>query len=131
VLFEATTPQIWTSAIDEYAIEGLNTQTRKALRTDSLTYSTALTEIGLPSWLKGEYAWGSKEGVPTCSEPFSQVLAWRFESECRGRLATHNRRGFVDEPVILKSLHHEQGKVHAARDVALEDGVAHVLAPHR
>ncbi len=49
----------------------------------------------------------------------------------RGRLAADNRRGLVDELVILEGRHHEQGKVHAARDVALEDGVAHVPAPHR
>ena len=32
--------------------------------------------------------------------------------------------------VVLEGLHREQGKVHPARDVALKDGVAHVLAPH-
>ena len=32
--------------------------------------------------------------------------------------------------VVLEGLHREQGKVHAARDVALKDGDAHVLAPH-
>jgi len=51
--------------------------------------------------------------------------------ERRGRLAANNRRGLEDEPVILEGRHHEQGKVHAARDVTLEDGVAHVPAPHR
>ena len=35
--------------------------------------------------------------------------------ERRGRLAADNRRGLVDERVILKRRHHEQGKVHAAR----------------
>ena len=35
----------------------------------------------------------------------------------------------MDEIVILEGFYHEQGKVHAPRDVALEDGVAHVLAP--
>src|SRR6266545_2985802 len=50
--------------------------------------------------------------------------------ECRGRLAPDDRRGLVDELVILEGLHHEQGKVHAARDVALENGVTHVPAPH-
>src|SRR6476619_4705086 len=51
--------------------------------------------------------------------------------ERRGRLAADNRRGLVDELVVLEGLHHEQGEVHAARDVALQDGVAHVRAPHR
>src|SRR4051794_41362165 len=50
--------------------------------------------------------------------------------ERRGRLAADNRRGLVDELVVLEGFHHEQGEVHAARDVALEDGVAHVSAPH-
>src|SRR2546428_10719597 len=45
--------------------------------------------------------------------------------ECRGRLAADDRRGLVDELIVLEGLHHEQGKVHAARDVALENGVAH------
>src|SRR5439155_20040305 len=50
--------------------------------------------------------------------------------ECRGRLAADDRRGLVDELIVLEGLHHEQGKIHAARDVALENGVAHVPAPH-
>ena len=50
--------------------------------------------------------------------------------ERRGRLAADNRRSLVDELVVLEGLHHEQGKVHATRDVALEDGVAYVPAPH-
>src|SRR6476660_5726016 len=51
--------------------------------------------------------------------------------ERRGRLAADDRWGLVDEVVVLQGFHHEQGKVHAARAVALEDGVAHVPAPHR
>ena len=50
--------------------------------------------------------------------------------ERRGRLAANNRRGLVDELVVLEGRHHEEGKVHPTRDVALEDGVAHVPAPH-
>ena len=48
-----------------------------------------------------------------------------------GVASSSNRRGLVNEIVILQGFHHEYGKVHAAHDVALEDGVAHVLAPHR
>jgi hypothetical protein len=48
----------------------------------------------------------------------------------RGRLAADDRRSLVDELVVLESLDHEQGKVHPARDVALEDRVAYVSAPH-
>lgn len=51
--------------------------------------------------------------------------------ERRGRLAADDRRGLVDELVVLEGLHHEQGEVHAARDVALENGIAHVPTPHR
>jgi hypothetical protein len=47
-----------------------------------------------------------------------------------GRLAADDRRGLVDELVVLEGLHHEEGKVHAAREVALENGVAYVSAPH-
>src|SRR5882672_3732572 len=50
--------------------------------------------------------------------------------ERRGRLAADNRRGLVDELVVLEGRHHEEGKVHAARDVARKDGVAYVPAPH-
>jgi hypothetical protein len=46
--------------------------------------------------------------------------------ECRGRAAPDNGRGFVDKRVILKSLDHELGVVHAARDVACENGIAYV-----
>src|SRR3954452_5745251 len=46
-------------------------------------------------------------------------------------LAADDRGGLVNEIVVFEGLHHEKGEVHAARDVALEDGVAHVPAPHR
>jgi hypothetical protein len=36
----------------------------------------------------------------------------------------------VDELVVLERLDHEEGEVDAAGEVALEDGVAHVPAPH-
>src|SRR3954449_4907120 len=49
----------------------------------------------------------------------------------RRTLAADDRRGLVNEIVVFEGLHHEQGEVHAARDVALEDGVADVAAPHR
>src|SRR5881296_428242 len=50
--------------------------------------------------------------------------------ERRGRLTADNRRGLVDELVVLECGHHEEGKVHATRHVALENGIAHVPAPH-
>src|SRR5207247_11384549 len=50
--------------------------------------------------------------------------------ERRGRLTADNRRGLVDELVVLEGRHHEEGKVHATRRVALENGIAHVPAPH-
>src|SRR6266436_622578 len=50
--------------------------------------------------------------------------------ERRGRLTADNRRGLVDELVVLDGRHHEEGKVHATRDVAFKDRVAHVPAPH-
>src|SRR5438132_4226186 len=49
--------------------------------------------------------------------------------ERRRRVAAHNRRGFVDKRVIFESSHHEERKVHAARDVARQDGVANVPTP--
>ena len=50
--------------------------------------------------------------------------------ECRGCAASDNCRGFVDQLVIHKGLHHEQGEVHAARPIALENGITHMPAPH-
>src|SRR5213075_96743 len=50
--------------------------------------------------------------------------------ERRRRLATDDRRCLVDEIVVLEGFDHEQGEVDAAREVAFEDGVAHVPAPH-
>jgi hypothetical protein len=37
----------------------------------------------------------------------------------------------VDQLVVFEGLYHEQGEVYAACDIALEDGVTHVPAPHR
>src|SRR3954452_3283889 len=48
----------------------------------------------------------------------------------RRTLAANDCRSLVNEIVILERLHHEQCEVHPARDVALEDRVAHVPAPH-
>jgi hypothetical protein len=49
----------------------------------------------------------------------------------RRRSAADNCWGLVDQLVVLEGLYHEQGEVHAARDVAFEDRVAHVPTPHR
>src|SRR5690242_16898564 len=50
--------------------------------------------------------------------------------ERRGRLAAHDRGGLVNQLVVVKSIHHEEGEVDAVRDVALENGITHVPAPH-
>ena len=49
--------------------------------------------------------------------------------ERRRRVAADNRRGFVDKRVVFESSHHEERKVHAARDVARQDGIANVPTP--
>src|SRR5581483_4024104 len=49
--------------------------------------------------------------------------------ECRRRVAPNNCRGFVDKRVIFESSHHEMGEVHAACDVARQNGVANVPTP--
>ena len=49
--------------------------------------------------------------------------------ERRQRVAANNRRCFVDKRVIFESRHHEEGKIHAARDVARQNGVANVPTP--
>src|SRR6185295_19250086 len=50
--------------------------------------------------------------------------------ERRGGLAADDRGGLVSQFVVVESLHHEKGEVDAARDVALENGITHVAAPH-
>ncbi len=67
--------------------------------------------------------------LPSETVPLSSSLAGGV-SECRGCLAADDRRRFVDEFVVLEGLHHEQGEVHAARDVAPKNWVAHVSAPN-
>src|SRR5256885_13870789 len=49
----------------------------------------------------------------------------------RGCPAPDDRRCLVYQLVVLEGRYHEQGEVHSARDVALEDGVTYVPAPHR
>jgi len=44
----------------------------------------------------------------------------------RGCPATDDRRCLVYQLVVLEGRYHEQGEVHAARDVALENGVTYV-----
>src|SRR3954447_22153047 len=48
--------------------------------------------------------------------------------ERRRALAADDRRGLVNKIVVFEGLHHEQAEVHAARDVALVEGVAHVAS---
>src|ERR1700680_3679279 len=53
------------------------------------------------------------------------------ERKRRSRPAPDNRRGFVDELVVVDCRHHELGEVHATRDVAVQNGVPYVPAPYR
>ena len=50
--------------------------------------------------------------------------------ERRRALPADDRGRLVNQIVVLERLDHEEGEVHAARDVALEDRVADVAAPH-
>src|SRR3954454_3406142 len=86
----------------------------------------------LGSWVLSSACLGwSAVRVSSLEDPRSLTSSFSGGvGECRGRLAADDGRGLVDELVVLEGLHHEQGEVHAARDVALEDGVAHVSAPH-
>ncbi len=78
----------------------------------------------------------SRDGV-VCSKRRSLNL-WRLVRTClsggvrqrRRCLAADDRRGFMNEFVVLERRHHEQAKVHAAHDVTSEDGIADVPAPH-
>ena len=51
--------------------------------------------------------------------------------ERRGGLAADDRRGLVDEFVVLKGRHHEEGKSTRRVMLLCEDGVAYMPAPHR
>src|SRR5581483_9845188 len=51
--------------------------------------------------------------------------------ERRRCLAAHNRRGLVNQCIVLDCRDHEQRKIHTAREVALENRVTDVPAPHR
>jgi hypothetical protein len=72
-----------------------------------------------------------------CSAGIKAIVAlgslggWRRGGmhESRRRVAANNRRGFVDKRVVFESSHHEEGEVHAPRDVARQDGVANVPTP--
>ena len=48
-----------------------------------------------------------------------------------GGLAADDGGGLLDEIVVRERLHHKEGEVHAASQIAFEDGVAHVAAPDR
>jgi hypothetical protein len=50
--------------------------------------------------------------------------------ERRGRLTANDRWGLMDQFIVRESLDHEQSKVYAASDVALEHGIANVPAPN-
>src|SRR3990172_1880477 len=50
--------------------------------------------------------------------------------ERRRRPAADDRWGLVDQLVVLEGLHHEEGEVYAPRDVAFQDWVAYMPAPH-
>src|SRR5689334_4370310 len=51
--------------------------------------------------------------------------------ERRGALPADDRGCLVHEIVVFEGVDHEQSEVDAARDVALEDRIADVAAPHR
>ena len=68
-------------------------------------------------------------------ETFPHAGHWRVRSlggvrERRGRLTADDRGGLVNQFVVVESLHHEKGEVDAARDVALENRITHMAAPH-
>ena len=84
---------------------------------------------------RGELAGSTRVKVLRSWGDAALAIMTRFNSsgvcERRGCAASDNGRGFVDQLVVLKSLYHEQGIVHAAREVALEDGIAYMLTPNR
>src|SRR6185295_19101691 len=90
---------------------------------------------------RGRRSWGGRAICTRRSDPTGPArsraclpVPWSRPGGVREsgrRLGADDRWGLVDEFVILEGRHHEERKVHAACDVALEDGVAHVPAPHR
>ncbi len=48
----------------------------------------------------------------------------------RGCPASDDCRSFMDQLIVLKRLHHEQGIIHPAGHIAGENGITHMPAPH-
>jgi hypothetical protein len=70
---------------------------------------------------------GSMSGCSTSSHFRS---SWGVR-ERRGRETADDRWSFMDEFVVREGVDHEQGEVHPAGEVALEDQITHVCTPHR
>ena len=87
----------------------------------------------VPWW---HIVWGTIHSPPLLTIRSSVPAAHTLKSSVggvrkrRGCLTADKRGGLADECVIRESGHHEEGEVDAAREVALENGVAHVPAPH-
>src|SRR5438445_6663591 len=60
----------------------------------------------------------------------AQATARRVRAR-RRCLTADDRRDLVNELVVLDCRNHEQGEIYATCDIALQNGVAHVPAPHR
>ena len=93
----------------------------------------------MPGQLAGSTAGYGRIGQPCAGSAMRVSGRYRLIRVCPDRggvrerrrcLAADNRRCFMDQLVVLDGRHHEQGKVHTAGDVAGQDGVAHVPAPH-
>src|SRR4051794_11640742 len=69
--------------------------------------------------------------LPPCSSARPRTaVGLRSVRERRGGLAANDCRGLANEILVLEGVHHEQREIYAPREVALEDRVAHVAAPH-
>ena len=65
---------------------------------------------------------------PSGTSRLTGIIGVRKRRRCP---AADDRRCLMYQLVVLQGRHHEQGEVHPPGDVARQDGVAHVPAPHR
>ena len=91
------------------------------------------TQRGAPSGSATGYAVAHSVWAALCRERTLAQLSsgGRGVLKCRRTLAAYDCRCLMDELVIFEGCYHEERKVYAARDITLEDGIAHMATPDR
>ena len=70
-----------------------------------------------------------------CEGSSSAAFSWRAAARCVGQrgwcLAAYDCRRLANERVVFERVDHEECEIDATGEIALENGVADVPAPHR